>query len=150
MNANIFFVVMLLTIGAVSSKTIRYQRCGSQTRGEIISVDITPCDRDPCVFRLGKQVTFTMKFIPRETITSAKIYARGMKSSMTIPLRINQDACRGYGLNCPLKAGVQAELVFPLKIPSFSILHGQYGLEAYIKDQNGNLVVCGKIDLEID
>ena len=147
MNANIFFVVMLLTIGAVSSKTIGYQRCSSQTRGEIISVDVTPCDQDPCIFRSGNRETFTVKFIPRELITSPKLYASGIKGSMTIPLMRGQDACQGYGLNCPLQAGVQAELEFSMKLPPFSILRGDYGMEAYIKDQNDNLVVCGKIDL---
>lgn len=149
MNANIFFVIMLLTIGAVLSKRIRYQRCDSQARGAIISMDVTPCDQDPCVLRLGKQVTFSMKFIPRELVTSANIYAKGIKGSIPIPLPIKRNACQGYGLNCPLKAGVQAELVFSLKIPTFYMLRGEYRLEASIKDQNGNLVVCGKIDLEL-
>ena len=149
MNPNIFFVVMLLTIGAVSSKRIRYQRCGSQARGEIILVDVTPCDQDPCAFRPGKQGTFSMKFIPRESITSAKIYANAIikGSSRTFPV-VNRDACQGYGLNCPLKAGVQAKFVFPVKLPRFS-MRGEYWLEASIKDQNGNLVVCAKIDVAI-
>ena len=91
-----------------------------------------------------------MKFIPRESITSLKLFIYGIKGSTTlIPLLIKQDACQGHGLNCPLKAGVQAELVFSLKIPTFYMLRGEYGLEASIKDQNGNLVVCGKIDLEL-
>ena len=149
MNANIFFVIMLLTIGAVSSKRIRYQRCGSQARGAIISMDVTPCDQDPCVLRLGKQVTFSMKFIPRELVTSANIYAKGIKGSIPIPLPIKRNACQGYGLNCPLKAGVQAELVFSVKLPGFFSPRGKYGLEAYMNDQNENLVVCGKIDLKI-
>jgi len=90
-----------------------------------------------------------MKFIPRELITSATIYAYGIKGSAKMPLSINHDACQGpYGLSCPLKAGVQAELVFSVK-PKFYIPRGEYGMETYIKDQNGNLVVCGKIDLEI-
>lgn len=149
MNANIFFAVMLLTIGAVSSKRIRYQSCGSQTRAEISSVDITPCDQDPCVFRRGKQETFTVKFIPRELITSAKIYANGMMGGAKIPLPINHDVCQGYGLSCPLKAGVEAELVFSVKLHAFYIPRGEYAMEAYMKDQNGNLVVCVKINLEI-
>ena len=149
MNVNIFFVVMLWTIGAASSKTIGFQRCSSQTLGEIISVDVTPCDQDPCIFRPGNQETFTVKFIPHKYITSPKLYASGTKGSMIIPLMRDKDACQGYGLKCPLQAGVQAELVFSIKLPSFSILRGEYGMEAYIKDQNDNLVVCGKIDLVI-
>ena len=150
MDANIFFAVMLLTIGVVSSKRISYQRCGgSQVHGEIISVDVTPCDQDPCVFRRGKQETFTIKFIPRQLITSAKVYARGWKGSRSMPLPINHDACHGYGLSCPLKVGVQAELVFSVKPPAFYIPRGEYAISAYIKDQNDSLVVCGKISLEI-
>ena len=92
-----------------------------------------------------------MKFIPRELITSATIYADGIKDSAKIRLPINHDACQGpYGLSCPLKAGVQAELVFSVKLPTFYIPRGEFGLETYIKDQDGNLVVCLKIDLEID
>ena len=53
-----------------------------------------------------------MKSIPRELITSATIYADGIKGSAKIPLSIKHDAYQGpYGLSCPLKAGVQAELV---------------------------------------
>ena len=149
MNANIFFGLMLLTIDAVSSRRIRYQSCASQTLGEIISLDVTPCDQDPCVFRRGKQETVTVKFIPRETIASAKIYAIGLKGSAGLPLPINHDACQGYGLTCPLKAGVQAELVFSVKLPLIYIPPGEYAMEAFIKDQNNNVVVCGKIALEI-
>ena len=149
MNANIFFAIMLLSIDAVSSRRIEYQSCASQTRGEIISLDMTPCDQDPCVFRRGNQETFTMKFIPRETIASPKIYANGIMGSMSIPLSINPDACQGYGLNCPLMAGVEAELVFSMALPRFYIPPGEYAIEAYIKDQNDNVVVCGKIFIEI-
>lgn len=90
-----------------------------------------------------------MKFIPRELITSAKIYANGMMGGAKIPLPINHDVCQGYGLSCPLKAGVEAELVFSVKLHAFYIPRGEYAMEAYIKDQNGNLVVCVKINLEI-
>lgn len=117
--------------------------------GEIIFVDVTPCDQEPCVFRRGRQETVTIKFIPREVITSAKIYAYGMKGPVRISLPINHDACQGYGLTCPLKTGVQAELVFSAKLPEYYIPPGEYALEAHIKDQNNNLVVCGKIDLEV-
>lgn len=117
--------------------------------GEIIFVDVTPCDQEPCVFRRGRQETVTIKFIPREVITSAKIYAYGMKGPGRISLPINHDACQGYGLTCPLKTGVQAELVLSAKLPEYYIPPGEYALEAHIKDQNNNLVVCGKIDLEV-
>lgn len=144
--------MLLLAIDAISSKRIRHQSCTSQTRGEIMSVDVTPCDQDPCSFRRGVQETLTIKFIPSEDFSSAKIYANGMKdmrgSERSISLPINHNACQGYGLTCPQQAGVLAELAFSVK-PPFYIPRGDYALEVFIKDQNNNMVVCAKISLEI-
>ena len=66
MNVHIFFAVimLLLAIDAISSKRIRHQSCTLQTRGEIMSVDVTPCDQDPCVLRRGVQETFNNQVHP--------------------------------------------------------------------------------------
>lgn len=158
MNAKVFFALLLLAVAAVSSKKISYQSCASSSlgllplwssRGRIVYVDVTPCDQTPCVFKRGSKEKLTISFIPSEEITDAKIYAYGIYRGRRIPLPLpDHNACQGYGLNCPLKSGVPAELVYNLEVKKM-YPRGSYKLEALIKDQNNNLVICAMIELKI-
>ena len=51
--------VLLLTLAlivTVSGRQIKFDDCGN---GEVKSVDVDPCDKEPCQFKKGQQVTMT-------------------------------------------------------------------------------------------
>lgn len=148
MDAKLSFVVLLLAFAVASSKEISYQSCASSGVGRINYVDITPCDREPCVFRRGSTETITISFTPNEEITRAEIFVYGIKGSLRIPLPLPSDACQGYGLTCPLKSFTPAKLEFPLEINGMYVPPGNYKVEALIMDQNKQKVVCGSIELQ--
>ena len=60
----------------------------------------------------------------------------------------SRDACNGYGLTCPLKNGYPVHLTFTGKVPKLCPV-GNYGMEAVLKDKNGEAVVCGIVDLKV-
>lgn len=51
--------VLLLTLAltaAVSGRLIKFDDCGN---GEVKSVDVDPCEKEPCQFKKGQEVTMT-------------------------------------------------------------------------------------------
>ena len=151
MDAKLSFAVLLLAFAVASSKEISYQSCASSGVGRINYVDVSPCDREPCVFRRGRTETITISFTPNEEITSAKIYAYGYKGFLRLPLslRPGPDACQGYGLTCPLKSFTPAKLEFPVEIKKMYVPPGNYKVEVVIMNQNNRKVVCGSIELQV-
>ena len=151
MKAALFLVVSLLAVAAVSCKQISYQNCSSSTEelAEIVSIDLTPCDDEPCVLKKGANETVTITFIPHEVVTDAKIYAYAIFGLIPVPLPLpNPDACQKHGLTCPLKSGVQVEFVLTEYI-SLDFPSGKLKLKAEIKDQDGKSLLCGIVPLEI-
>ena len=144
------FALIMLAIGAGTSKKVNFLNCPSQKLlGEILSVDIIPCDDDPCVFKPGGNESLTLRFIPREVVQSGMIYVYAVRwgKSFLLPLR-NRDVCKGYGLTCPLKSGNPVQLTITEEVPQQSP-SGSYLLEVLLLDQNHNIVVCGIVDFKI-
>lgn len=51
--------VLLLTLAlfcVVSARKIKFTDCGD---GEVQSVDVTPCESEPCKFKKGTEITMT-------------------------------------------------------------------------------------------
>nr|XP_058954984.1 NPC intracellular cholesterol transporter 2-like [Pocillopora verrucosa] len=148
MKAVVFLLVSLLAV--VSCKKISYQKCPSTKElGEIVSIDVTPCEEEPCVLKKGSNETVTITFIPHEVVTGAKIYAYAIKGPIHVRLPVpNPNACQDHGLSCPLKSGVQVEFVL-VEFVSPSVPSGDVKLEAQIKDQDGKSLICGIVKLHI-
>ena len=144
------FFLILLAIPAVTSRKVQFQSCPSQKQlGKILSVDITPCEDDPCVFKIGRNETITTRFVPGEVVQNGMIYLYAIKWGMRIPLPLpSKNVCKGYGLTCPLKSGDPVQITVAEEVPEYCPT-GSYELEAVLEDQNGDTVVCGIIHLEI-
>lgn len=143
----LFFVLYFcLCSEPANAKTVKFQKCPGKAKSDVNSVDISPCDADRCVFHKGTNVTFTLKFVPKETVTASpntiiEFFAEAGPIKRRIPLD-NPMACEKHGLTCPLKPGVEATLVstslvkqsFPSGIP----FTGRFDM----KDQNKEMVFC--------
>lgn len=144
------FIFLAILIVAASTKKISFQNCASEKGlAEISFVDVTPCYEDPCVIKRGSNETVTIKFVPHEVVTRAKIeaYVSFWMGRFRLPLP-NPNLCEGYGLVCPLKKGVPVELAFTEEV-SENYPSGNYKLEADLKDQNGDKFICGIFHLTI-
>lgn len=149
MKVSVSLVVILLTVTTTFSKQISYTNCTGEELGEISSIDVTPCDEEPCVLKRGGNETVTINLIPHEVVTEAKIYAYAIFGLVPVPLPLpDPDACQGHGLTCPLKSEVPVDFVYTEYIsPDFPA--GKLKLNADIRDQNDKSIICGIVDLEI-
>lgn len=153
MKAALFLVAFLLAVGTVSAKSISYGKCTAPDttpeNGEITAIDVSPCDEDPCVLKRGGNTTVTINFTPHEDVTTSKIYAWVFFGLVPVAVPVpSSDACQGHGLTCPLKSGVQMELVYAIFI-SEDFPSGSFKLDAGLSDQNGKSIICGKVKLEL-
>lgn len=130
------------------SKAVSFTDCGSK-ESKVVSLDVTPCDSDPCVFKKGVNVTVSLEFIPTEEITSAKISLYAIFGLIPIPLPLpNPNACEGYDLVCPLKPNVQDKFVLTQEIAE-SFPSGSFKIKAEVKDQNSNEALCFEFPVKI-
>ena len=153
MRAALFLVSFLLAVGTVSPKSIGYGNCTAPDttpeNGEMTAIDVSPWDEDPCVLKRGVNTTVTINFTPHEDVTASKIYAWVFFGLEPVAVPVpSSDACQGHGLTCPLKSGVQVELVYTIFISEL-FPSGSLKLDGGLSDQNSKSVICGKVALEL-
>lgn len=95
--------------------------------GKLISVDITPCPEEPCVFHKGTNVTATITFSPNVMVTDGTLQVYGIIAGIRTPFPLEHpDACENHGIECPLKSHVTYSLNITLEIkpeyPSIQII----------------------------
>lgn len=149
MKEFVTFIALVISISGIThSREVPFEKCASPY-GELDSVDVTPCDEEPCVVKRGTNVTIRVTFTPNEVVNSGKIHLYAIKwgRQQELPLK-NPYACKGYGLACPLKKGITQTLSFtdtvPHDVPSVSLK-----LEATLVDENGDSVACGIIAVKV-
>lgn len=67
--------VLLLTLAlivTVSGRKIKFDDCGN---GEVRSVDVDPCEKEPCQFKKGQEVTMTAVAVASKYFLSIPIVA---------------------------------------------------------------------------
>lgn len=60
-------IITLALFYVVSCKKIKFDDCGS---GQVQSVDVDPCESEPCKFKKGQEVTMTAVAIAGESLSS--------------------------------------------------------------------------------
>lgn len=146
-----FIIIAYLLIASTEetlSREVPFTKCASPF-GQLNSVDVTPCDSNPCVFESGTNETIAITFAPNEVVSKGDIHLYATKWGIRkeLPLK-NPHLCEGYGLKCPLKKGVPEKLSITGQIPQ-GAPSGTYEVEAELVDQSGGTVVCGIITVEI-
>ena len=146
-TALVIFFLAVFTSPA-SAKSVNFTDCGSAV-GKLVSIDISPCDQDPCVLKIGSTVTGTITFIPHERVVSGTVHAYAFLGDYKMPLHLPYtDPCENYGMTCPLPNGKQQEMVVEQYIeegfPAIKLT-----FMADVTDQNDKMVFCGQLDLQI-
>ena len=114
------------------------------------SVDVTPpCPKKPCDFPKGTIVNTTIKFTPKQTMTSGKLEISAKIGPVKIPFPLpNPEACKGHSLECPLKEGVEVALTLSLKVlPKYPSLELVATFD--LKDQDDKYVFCCRMPIKI-
>lgn len=142
-----FTVLCAIVVHSVSAKSVNFTDCGSK-EATLQSLDLTPCDEEPCNFKIGTTVAGTLSFTANEYVSSGRVKAYAIIDGITIPLPIPVDACQGYGLECPIKSGQSTKFVIKQNIEQgFPIT--KLKLKGELMDPQGNVVFCFQVPLQI-
>ncbi|RWS22372.1 group 2 allergen Sui m 2-like protein [Leptotrombidium deliense] len=132
MVIKLVFVTCLLTI--TSAREIAFTDCGN---GEMKSMDITPCESDPCILHKGSNVKVSMKFIPNKNSNTAMLTIGGRANTIAItPPPITMDLCNQ--LKCPLTAGKEYTIEGTLPVNQLLPTSGVEGF-AVLRGDDGQL-----------
>ena len=146
-KAALLIVIIAAFTAPSSAKSVNFTDCGSET-GELVSVDITPCDSDPCVLKKGSAVKVTSTFIPHEEVTSGKVEVFVILGPLKLPYPVPPDLCGSYDLSCPLPSGKSQETVLEVTVMK-SLPAVKVQFIADILDQSGKKLICGKLYAQI-
>ncbi|KAK2556058.1 Mite group 2 allergen Gly d 2.02 [Acropora cervicornis] len=139
--------LLITSIEETLSREVPFTKCPSPF-GLLNSVDVTPCNGNPCVFKPGTNETVTVTFTPNEVVSKGDIHLYAKRGLIWIELPLkNPHIC--HELHCPLKKGVPETLSVTQQVPRI-LAPGTNELKADIVDQNGGMVVCGIIKVEIE
>lgn len=143
-----FAVLCAVFVHAAVAKNITdFKDCGSQG-AKIVRLDMSPCDEEPCNFKIGTTVTGTLTFVAKEYFTSGRVKAYAVIDGVNLPLPIPSDACEGYGLTCPINNGQTANFVIKQQIqPDFPEVKLQ--VKGEVVDPQGNMLFCFEVPLQI-
>lgn len=108
--------ICILVCCVASTIATRWKDCGS-TQGTVKSVAVQGCkDQQTCELHRGTNVTFTVDFTPKETITKATAVVHGILAGVPIPFPIDcPAACKGCGLTCPVPK--DKDTIYKLTLP---------------------------------
>ena len=136
----LFFVAFAFFVTISLASDVRFKDCGS-AEGTVSKLDITPCESQPCVFHRGTNVTATVIFTPKETVTNSTVKVYGEIEGASI-LFLSTNGCTDHGLSCPLKPNVEVKLVIELSVgksyPTIPALVVKFELV----DQDGKMIFC--------
>lgn len=141
---------VLAYYGCVSlGNPVKFEPCKDSPDREPNSVDVTPCPEQPCVFDRGTTVNTTIKFTPKQAMTSGKLEIFGVIFGVKTPFPLeNPDPCEKHGLVCPLKENVEVALTLSLPIkPEYPPI--QLIAIFDLKDQDDHNVFCFQMPIKI-
>nr|WHU50415.1 Niemann Pick type C2 protein [Grapholita molesta] len=95
-----------------------YTDCGS-TLATVANVGVSGCadNAKECILKRNTNATITIDFTPSVAAADITTEVHGVIMNLPVPFPLPQpDACKGSGLNCPLKAGVPVNYVTSLPV----------------------------------
>lgn len=130
--------VAFAIIATGSGRKIKFTECGAN--GVVQSVDVVPCNEEPCTFTKGEQVKMTAAFVPKEKVQSATLNVVIDMEGIEVEYPdIETDLCKK--VNCPLEAGKQVEASYDITAEDFfPDMFTDMKWEA--KDNNDKVVFC--------
>ncbi|XP_037566432.1 mite group 2 allergen-like Ixo r 2 [Dermacentor silvarum] len=114
------FVAVLLLFGLAfgQRKDVVYEDCGSPAK--VTSVQLEPCDSDPCVIKRGSKVKIHFTLVSDQDSATARLDARMNVFGLKIPIPgLKKDMCDGV-VQCPIVKGNTYTGVLEADVPWFA------------------------------
>ncbi|KAM7312812.1 mite group 2 allergen-like Ixo r 2 [Ixodes scapularis] len=141
------YVAFLLIVSAVSCQRGKavYKPCGGS--GKLISVEVEPCDSDPCVFKMGTDAKIHVTMVADQDSETATLDARVKVFGFQMPVPgIETDLCKGT-VECPVIKGRTYNTTTVFSVPSLMSLKTEVTVKV-IGDKG--LSICGIADIVIE
>lgn len=110
------FVFFLYVVYVAAAEPIVFKDCSG--KNSTVSVDISPCPVQPCVFSHNVTATVRVTFTAPQDSGSlkAEIFGiiEGIKVDWPMP---NPDGCKDSGITCPVRGGKQYTYTSVLAVP---------------------------------
>ncbi|XP_049270576.1 mite group 2 allergen-like Ixo r 2 isoform X2 [Rhipicephalus sanguineus] len=136
----IWATVLSLVLGLARALTgnYNYEDCGSTA--EIISLQVEPCNSDPCVMKRGTAARVYFELVSDQDSETAVLEATTKLFGITVPVPgVETNMCSGV-VKCPIKKGKTYKGVLTMPIASFAPT-GKTPLNMKLKGDKG-VSVC--------
>ncbi|XP_078675410.1 NPC intracellular cholesterol transporter 2-like [Branchiostoma floridae x Branchiostoma belcheri] len=125
-----------------------FKDCGSKV-AKINSINITPCETEPCPLVKGHNVSVVLEFTTNKQITKASAVVHAILSGVRVPYPLqNPDGCKDSGLKCPIAGGgtynYTSSLLVSKTYPSIKLV-----VEWELKDQDGDVIWCFQVPAQV-
>ncbi|XP_065307483.1 mite group 2 allergen-like Ixo r 2 [Dermacentor albipictus] len=113
------FAAVLLLFGLVfgQRKDIVYEDCGSEA--QITSVQLEPCDSNPCVIKRGTKVKIHFTLVSDQDSDTARLDATMNLFGLMIPIPgLEKDMCKV--VECPIIKGNTYTGILEANVPTFA------------------------------
>src|SRR5688500_17615327 len=108
-------VASIVIVTICSGRKIKYTDC---SKGEINSIDVDPCNSEPCMFKKGTSVTFTIEGKALKDVNNGQLKVTALFGGNEIDVPgIDKDLCNF--LKCPVKKGENFHGRMKLKVETW-------------------------------
>ncbi|XP_075470842.1 LOW QUALITY PROTEIN: NPC intracellular cholesterol transporter 2 [Ascaphus truei] len=143
-------LLLSLTVALLSVagfEPLVYKDCGGQ-KGKLLSVDVSPCPKQPCPLMRGSTYTINVTFSSGEDSTSSNALVYGILAGVPIPFHIPEsDGCKS-GISCPIKSGQMYTYITKMPIkqeyPCMKLV-----VRWKLQDEESNNLFCWDIPVHI-
>ncbi|XP_069807010.1 NPC intracellular cholesterol transporter 2 [Dendropsophus ebraccatus] len=140
-------VVLLLLVPVVLCEPLVYKDCGCD-RGKLISVDVSPCPKQPCPLVRGSTYTINVTFTSGEVTPSCSAVVYGLIRDLPVPFPLPEsDGCKS-GISCPLQSGTTYTYLTKMYIkplyPKMRLV-----VEWELRDTDNKNLFCWEIPVQI-
>ncbi|KAK8785405.1 mite group 2 allergen-like Ixo r 2 [Amblyomma americanum] len=144
LRAALFILAIGSALGQIRDAV--YDDCGSTA--EIISVQVEPCDSDPCVMKRGTKAKIHFEMVSDQDSETAVLEATTKLFGITVPVPgIEPDMCKEV-VKCPIKKGQNYKGILVAPIPTIAPA-GESSLTLKVKGDKGTSVCAtSKLILE--
>ncbi|KAH3848417.1 NPC intracellular cholesterol transporter 2-like [Dreissena polymorpha] len=139
--------LVLIVATVCFAKTVNYKDCGSVS-GTIYSIDVTPCDVEPCTLHANTNYSVHINFTSKVNSKTAKNLVHGIIAGVPVPFPVPVDCCENNNMRCPIVAGyndIYSNTIFcSPDYPKIRLV-----MKWEVQDDNGLDIMCYEIPLQI-
>ncbi|XP_076442844.1 NPC intracellular cholesterol transporter 2-like [Babylonia areolata] len=138
-------VVVIAAAFVAAASPVVFKDCGSES-GTIKSVDVIPCDTEPCPFARGKFANVTIVYTANVDISKCHTKVTGYVMGAPVPFPVPDLQCQN--LNRTIKKGETFTYTNAVMVkPEYP--HVRVVVQWEVLDENDKKIVCFDVPVEI-